>query len=168
MKYLITTLLVVVLGANQLFGQSKTVLNFAKEAEGFHVYLYQSLIRVLNKDKNPEFNQLIRDLDHIRFVTTEEGAGDAYPTFEQLETGIQGEGFERIMSFDRAEQKCHVYELASSSGQSTWVATLMTEQIAGLIEMKGSLDLKYLHAFQSLDLDQLEEMLPKELRPNQE
>ncbi|MEM7656635.1 MAG: DUF4252 domain-containing protein [Bacteroidota bacterium] len=168
MKQLITTLLILVLGASQLFGQSNTVLNFAKEAEGFNVYLYQSLIRVMNKDKNPEFNQLIRDLDHIRFVTTEQGAGDAYPTFLELEAGIQSEGFESIMSFDRADQKCHVYELNSNNGQTTWVATMVTDEVAGLIEMKGMLDLKYLHAFNSLDMDQLEKMLPEKLVPSKE
>jgi hypothetical protein len=32
----------------------------------------------------------------------------------------------------------------------------------GLIEMKGSLDMKYIHAFSSLNMDKLQEMLPME------
>ncbi|MEM7370381.1 MAG: DUF4252 domain-containing protein [Bacteroidota bacterium] len=150
-----------------LFSQSRTVQNFIETADGYNLYLYQSLIRVLNQDENPDFNMLIRDLDHLRFLSTDSIGTTAKATFSDLDKGIQGEGFESIMSFDNKDYKCHIYELEDRSGQSSWVATLFIEGRAGLIEMKGSVDMKYLHAFSSLNMDKLKDVLPiEELKDN--
>lgn len=142
------------------FGQSKSVAEFEEKSEGSKLFLYQSVLRVMNKDKNPDFNMLIRNLDHLRFVSS--GSEDQTPkqTFLKLDKGVQGEGFEEIMSFDDSERKCRVYELESSGGQSTWVVTLYSDGIAGALEMKGSLDLKYLKAISSLNMDEMKELLP--------
>jgi len=158
--YLLLALLLAV--SSTAFAQSKTVKEFSEKAEGYNAFLYQSLIRMLNKDANPDFNMLIRDLDHIRILTTEEGDANARSTFQTLDKGVQGEGFESIMSFDNAEYRCHVYELSANGGKSTWVATLFMDGAAGVIEMKGSLDLKYLQAFDSMDMDKLKELVPME------
>lgn len=149
------------------FSQSRTVQNFVETADGYNIYLYQSLIRVLNQDANPDFNMLIKDLDHLRFLTTDSVGTSAKSTFSELDTGIQSEGYESIMSFDNKDYKCHIYELEDNGGQSSWVATLFMEGRAGLIEMRGSVDMKYLHAFSSLDMDKLKTMLPiEELKEN--
>ena len=144
------------------FGQSKTVSDFEENADGYKLFLYQSYIRLLNQDKNPDFNRLIQDLDHIRFVSTDSVGEGAKQTFKRLDSGIRGEGFEEVMSFDNPNYKCHVYELKSRSGKSNWVATLFMEGRAGLLEMKGSLKLKYLEALSSLNMDRLKEILPLE------
>jgi len=146
--------------ATGLMGQSQTVATFADRADGYKVFLYQSVIRALNQDANPDFNRLIEDLDHIRLLTTEEGDEDAETTFRQLDRDVQAEGFEPIMTFDNAEGRCHVYELSSDGKQSTWVATLFMGNAAGVMEMKGSLNLKYLRALSSVNMDKLKELLP--------
>lgn len=142
------------------FGQSKSVVEFEEKSEGSKLFLYQSVLRVMNKDKNPDFNMLIRNLDHLRFVSS--GAEDKNPkqTFLKLDKGVQAEGFEEIMSFDDADRKCHVYELESNGGQSTWVVTLFSDGIAGALEMKGSLDLKYIKAISSLNMEEMQDLLP--------
>ena len=121
----------------------------------------------MNKDKNPDFNMLIRDLDHLRFVSNEVKEGQdetAKGMFKALDQGVQNEGFTEIMSFDNADTKCHVYELESSRGKSTWVATLLMDGHAAVLEMEGSLDLKYLNSLASLDMDRIEDMLPLEVQ----
>lgn len=142
------------------FGQSKTVVEFEEKSEGSKLFLYQSVLRVMNKDKNPDFNMLIRNLDHLRFVSS--GSEDQNPrqTFMTLDKGVRAEGFEEIMSFDDVDRKCHVFELESSGGQSTWVVTLFSDGIAGALEMKGSLDLKYIKAISSLNMEEMQELLP--------
>lgn len=142
------------------FGQSKTVAEFEENTDGYKAFLYQSVIRVMNKDKNPDFNMLIRDLDHLKFVSTSTEDPNAKATFLKLDQGVKGEGYEAIMSFDNPDNICHVYELKSFGGQSSWVATFLTEGVAGVFEMKGSLDLKYLKALSSLNMEKLQEILP--------
>ena len=148
------------------FAQSKTVAAFEEEADGYKLFLYQSVIRMLNKDKNPDFNMLIRDLDHLRFVSADSTGPDAMSTFNQLDNGVKGEGFEEIMTFDNMDYICHVYELEAADGKSTWVATFLMDGTPGVIEMKGSLDMKYLKAFNSLNMDKVKELLPLEMPDN--
>lgn len=142
------------------FGQSPTISNFEKSSNGYKVFLYQSVIRMLNKDQNPEFNKLIKDLDHLRLLSNESDALESITTFTSLDNGIKSEGFDLIMSYDNKERKCHVYELESNKGKSTWVITFLVDSRAGLMEMKGTLDLKYLSAISHVNFDKLEELIP--------
>lgn len=142
------------------FAQSKTVNEFSENTTGYKAFLYQSVIRVMNKDQNPDFNMLIRDLDHIKIALSEHTGADAKQTFLTIDKGVQSEGFEMIMSFNNKDYKCNAYELESRNGKSTWVTTFMTEGYAGAMEMKGMLDLKYIESLSSLNYEQLESMIP--------
>lgn len=139
------------------FAQSKTVDIFQKQSNGYDLYLYQSVIRMLNKDKNPEFNLLIRDLDHLKLVTTEDVGKKALPKFVKLDKDIRSEGYEEVMVFDSKESKCHLFE-----SDGVWVATFHFGGYAGVFEMKGELDLAYMNSLQSLNMDKLKDMLPLE------
>lgn len=159
MKKIIITvsLLILALGA---WAQSKTVANFEKQTDGMKVFMYQSVIRMLNSDKNPDFNRLIADLDHLRMVLSEPIEEGLIDQFRLLEKGIQSEGYTEIMAFDSKENRCHVYELETSNGKSLWVATVMTEGRVGVLEMKGTLNLTYLDALSSLNIERLQELNP--------
>jgi len=161
MKKVIITIMLV-LASMAAFGQSNTVLEFEKNAKGMKLFMYQSVIRMLNRDKNPDFNMLIRDLDHLRFVMTDSVGESSANIFKKLDSGIRAEGFEEIMAVDNKDYKCHVFEMESDGGESTWVAAIFLEGRAGVIEMQGSLDLKYLKALSSLNMEKLNTMLPLE------
>ena len=159
MKKLIIILLALLVSA-AAFGQSPTVLDFEKNTKGMKLFMYQSVIRMLNRDKNPDFNMLIRDLDHLRFVMTDSVGDDSKSVFKRLDSGIRGEGFEEILTFDNKDYRCHMFEAEDKAGKSTWVAVMFMEGRAGIIEMKGSLDLKYIRALESLNMERLQTMLP--------
>ncbi|MDX1686061.1 MAG: DUF4252 domain-containing protein [Saprospiraceae bacterium] len=145
-----------------LMGQSATVTDFSNTSEGYNLYLYQSLIRMLNQDANHDFNMLIRDLDHLKFITDTRATSDESvgSTFRELDQGIRSEGFESIMSIDNKDYILHLYHLESRGSKAHWVATFFMEGMTGVLEMKGTLDTKYLHAFSSLDYEQLQKLLP--------
>ena len=147
--------------ASVTFAQSSTVANFEKESKGYKAFLYQSVIRVLNKDQNPDFNKLIKDLDHVKLVLSEYRNEKALDMFKVVDKGVKSEGYEMVMSFDNKDYKCNAYEMVSSKGKSTWVATFFTEGRAGVLEMKGMLDLKYFEALSSLNYDELQDMMPQ-------
>jgi len=140
-------------------GQSKTVEAFSKTTPHNNVYLYQSMIRMLNKDKNPDFNMLIRKLDHLKFVYTDSSGTIAMSVFQGLDKGVQSEGFEEIASFDSKDSKCHLYELDTDGDEGTWVVTMFYGGRAGVLEMKGYLDMKYLNALGSLNIDKMANLL---------
>jgi hypothetical protein len=161
MKNLLAIILTVFIAFNAQ-AQSPTVKTFSENAEGYNLYLYQSMIRMLNKDHNPDFNMLIRNLDHMRFITTSSGsnAETAKQVFKELDDGYLSEGFEPIMSIDNKDYICHVYETETKDSKSHWVATMFGEGMAGVLEMQGFLDLKYLDAMSSLNMERLGQMLP--------
>lgn len=160
MKHVIISVLFCCIISPVVFSQSKTVAEFAKEADGYKIYLYQSVIRLLNVDKNDDFNMLIRNLDHIRYLSTDSTDDEAYQKFLELDNSVNSEGFEEILTFDNKDYKCHVYELNSKKNRATWVAVLLIDGRAGILEMKGSLDLKYLKAFSSFDMDRFQTLVP--------
>jgi hypothetical protein len=145
-----------------LSAQSKTVETFARTANGYDLYLYQSVIRMLNKDRNPDFNMLIRDLDHLKLITTDSIGSKAKEMFNKLDIGVRGEGFEEIVSYESRDSKLHLFELENDDDESTWVATMLFSGYAGVLEMKGSIDLAYMKALDSLNMDKLKELLPLE------
>ncbi len=146
------------------FGQSKTIKQFQRDTKGHKLFLYQSVIRVLNRNKNPDFNKLIKDLDHLRFVSSEATGAEAVATFQRIDEGVRSEGFHEILSFDNAENKCRIYELTSAKGKSTWVVTLLMEGVPAAIEMKGSLDMRYINALGSVNMDEVSDMLPFDIK----
>lgn len=140
--------------------QSNTIANFEKNSTGYKVFLYQSVIRMLNPDQNPDFNKLIKDLDHLRLLSNEPDGETGRTTFASLDQGIKGEGFEMIMSVDNKDKKFHVYELASNKGKTTWVVTFLMDERAGIMEMKGTLDFKYINSLKNLDYSKIEQVIP--------
>lgn len=142
------------------FAQSKVAKEFQEKAQGYKFFAYQSVLRVLNRDKNPDFNKLISGLDHLRIVTTDSTGVLAMATFKRLDQGIQAEGFEQILTFDNKDYKCHIYELSNRSNKTTWIATIFMQGRAGIFEMVGSLDVRYLSAFSSMNMNKLQEWLP--------
>ncbi|MFK7925310.1 MAG: DUF4252 domain-containing protein [Bacteroidia bacterium] len=160
----ISILVLTILMCSTAFGQSKTIKQFQKDTDGHKIFLYQSVIRVLNRNKNPDFNLLIKDLDHLRFVSSEATGPEAIATFQQIDQGVRSEGFEEILSFDNAENKCRIYELNSSKGKTTWVVTMLMEGMPAAIEMKGSLDLRYINALGSINMDKVSDLLPIDIK----
>lgn len=144
-------------------GQSQVAKEFEENSKGYKFFAYQSVLRILNQDKNPDFNKLIRNLDHLRVVTTDSTGSDGLKVFHKLDQDIQNEGFEEIMTFDNKDYRCHVYELSKNSKKSTWMATFYMQGRAGLFEMVGSLDMRYLSALANLDMDQLQELAGKNI-----
>lgn len=159
-RFLITAV-ICILSVGISLGQSKVAAEFEENAKGYKFFAYQSVLRILNQERDPEFNKLIRDLDHIRVVTTDSVGVLAKESFARLDQGIKNEGFEEILTFDNKDYKCHIYELSPKSKKTTWVATFYMEGRAGLFEMVGSLNVKYLSALSGLNMNRLKEMIPE-------
>lgn len=160
MKKIITITTVLALLTSITFGQSKTIADFDKKATGAHLFLYQSVIRVLNKDKNPDFNKLIKDLDYLKFIMTDSLVTNVKSEYKALESNLGKEGYAQLMTFDNKDYKSTVFEKEDNSGKTSWVAIFSLADRYGLFEMNGSLDPKYFSSISSLNIDKLQDMLP--------
>ncbi len=153
MKKLILFLLIV--SPIMMFGQSKTIADFTKKAGGSQYFAYQSMLRMLNVDQNPDFNYLIKDLEYLKVVAHKESQEIGKQSLSMLDRELSREGFEMIMSIDNIDYKLHVFESSSNGKKTTWLATCYAEDYIGVIEMVGSLNAKYLNAISSLDIDKI-------------
>lgn len=160
MKYLL--IIIAAFSLTQTSAQSKTLEAFqTKHSEnGYKVFLYQSVIRMLNKDNNDDFNQLVKDLDHIKVIVTDSSEVNAKAEYNTLVKGIKSEGYEELLMMDNKDMKVSIYESSGSSSEKQFVAFMYTGDFkrTGSFEMKGELDLKHLSAFDSLDFNKLKEI----------
>ncbi|HCY46108.1 MAG TPA: DUF4252 domain-containing protein [Flavobacteriales bacterium] len=144
------------------FSQSNTVTEFEKknEGSGYNLYMYQSVIRVLNKDDNQDFNRLIRDLDFLKVIITDSTESSAKTEYLTLSSSIIKEGYEELFMIDNKDMKASIYEKEGNSDKSEFVAFVYSADFhrTGAFQMKGELDLKYLKAFESLDFQKLKEL----------
>lgn len=140
--------------------QSRIVEQFKEKTTSQSFYAYQSMLRLLNTDDNKEFNYLIRDLDFIRIVMTKAGT-DATEEFNALNMEIKDDGYESMLIMNNKNIKWHLYEKVEKS-KSYWIASLFAHDRAGVLEMKGSLDLQYIKALQSINESILEDMMTQQ------
>jgi len=158
-----TTLLLaflLLLASNTLSAQSKAISQFEEQVDGYNLFLYQSLIRVLNQDKNEDFNMLIKDLDHLKFLMTDSIGSESRTLYTELMTGLEEEGYEELMNFDNKDYKATVFSSDSGKSGSSWVVIFNMGEMSGLFEMMGEINMEYMHAMSSIDYNKLKEMMP--------
>jgi len=143
------------------FGQSQAINNFAEKADGYNVFAYQSVIRVFNKDKNEDFNMLIKDLDHIKILITDSIGSESTVLYKKLEKELTEEKYEELMSFENVDSEAIVFSRELDEGIENWVVIFSLGELSGLLEMRGSIDTNYLKAISSLNLNMLKTILPK-------
>jgi len=150
----------VALTCSSLTAQSNTISQFEKENEGWNLHLYQSVIRLLNKDNNDEFNELIKDLEYVQVLVTDSSSNISMAKYKTLTESIQSEGFEVMLDVDNKDAKASIYQKELGNGEIVWTAFAYSVEMgrAFAFEMKGALNMKYLNAFESLDLDKIKEI----------
>ena len=150
----------VALSCLSIQAQSKTISDFETENEGWNLHLYQSVIRMLNKDNNDDFNELIKDLEYIQVLVTDSSSVISLDKYKQLTKSIQSEGFEVMLDINDKEAKAGIYQKELSNGEVVWTAFAFSVEMgrAFAFEMKGSLNMKYLSAFESLDFQKIKDI----------
>jgi len=138
-----------------------------------NLFVYPSMLRMLNFNDSKEFNLLIKDLEHLHFVTELEfDSGDdeldknlknAYLT---LSKKIEAEGYEELLSVDNQGFSCTAYEVSETKGLANLIMVVNLFGNVGLIEMKGGINLKYLTSLEEMENDKLKKYLNSTIRTN--
>ncbi|NOS92054.1 MAG: DUF4252 domain-containing protein [Cyclobacteriaceae bacterium] len=81
------------------FSQTKTTVDLDKKYDGLSLYFYKNTLRMLNQKDDKEFDELIKDIEKMRFVMINK----AKSKFEKQEYGrlkknYQGEKYEEVMT----------------------------------------------------------------------
>src|SRR5258708_29661896 len=79
--------------------QTKTTDDLDKKYEGLSLYFYKNTLRMLNQTDNIEFDELIKDIEKMKFMMIDkEKSKFADAEYKKLKSGYQSEEYEEMMT----------------------------------------------------------------------
>lgn len=83
----------------QAHSQSKTTESLQKKFSGsLSLYFYQNTLRMLNQAENKEFDELIKDIEKMKFLMIEKADRFKPADYSNLKKDYTSETFEEVMS----------------------------------------------------------------------
>lgn len=81
------------------YAQTKTTQQLDEKYDGLSLYFYKNTLRMLNQADSREFDELIKDIEKMRFMMinkSESGFGDN--EYKKLKASYKSEAYEDVMS----------------------------------------------------------------------
>ena len=79
--------------------QSKTTQSLQDQnKDAFSLYFYQNTLRMLNQTEDKEFDELIKDIEKMKFLMIKKNADFGSNDYKKLVSSYQKESFEEIMT----------------------------------------------------------------------
>jgi hypothetical protein len=120
-------------------------------------YVYQSLIRLANINRDPNFEKLIRDLEKV--VIYMPRAEDSTFQVTSLRSGLREENYEELLDI-RTEQQQRINLWVKETGSQSHYLCLVDSDTEDLIlELDGQIHIEYLSALTLADQGSLQKML---------
>ncbi len=120
-------------------------------------YIYQSLIRLANVNRDPNFEKLIKDVEKIvLYLPPRE---DSTYQIKTVKSGMQEDGYELLIegrTSDNMRMSLWVKEVAS---HSHYVALMDAEEDDIILEVDGQINIEYLMAIQMADQELLKGLI---------
>lgn len=81
------------------FGQTKTTQSVDDKYEGLTLYFYRNTLRMLNQKEDKDFDELIKDIEKMRFLMIDKANSKfTKEDYQKLLAGYQGEEYEEMMT----------------------------------------------------------------------
>lgn len=121
-------LLVVLLVPAQSHAQSATTESLQKEhAEALNLFFYNNTLRMLNQAEDKNFDELIRDIEKMRFLLIDKKeSAFGNDEFRKLVTAYKAEQFEAVMTSRHEGKNFDVY-LKEEDGQTKGMLILIND-----------------------------------------
>lgn len=68
----------------QLYGQTKTTKALDERFEGISWFFYRNTLRMLNQVENKEFDQIIRNIEKMKFLVIDKADGFSDKDYKKL------------------------------------------------------------------------------------
>lgn len=126
------------------YSQSTTVRRTIDQVSRWKVYfLYPSTIRMINVDQNPEFYDLISEIENIKVIKLTQEEMKKYKVDSlEISNQLKSESFQEIMSLHTNQRKIRMLGKYEQIANPTIVALVMQGEEGFLfIEIVGEIDL---------------------------
>lgn len=152
-------LLIACLAFNSLSAQLKPLEDFLKKyPEVKEYYIYQSTLRMLNQQQDPDFDRLIKNLKKINAYVYDEAKGVSKEEFKKMLGQLEDDEFEILLVYRAEGYLVRVFG-RDRGANSKYVLAMLGESNFALVEMDGHLDLRYIKAIEDLNFMKLDELL---------
>ena len=141
MNKIFTLLLLTIFSSS--FAQSRTTQEFHKDHEdAFVLFFYSNTLKMLNQDDNPEFEELIRDIEKMKFVRVNKSdAGLDKDDYNELVEDFYDDDFEDLMNMRHEGMNVNAY-IQEDDGVTTGIVMLMDDdESISILDIKGAVPL---------------------------
>ncbi len=137
-------LIYVLLLPSMSFGQSKSITRFRSDfKENSNMFFYSSTLKMLNTENNPEFADLLKDIEEIRVLNYDKATMKiSNEDIRGLKTALQDEKFNSIMELQEKGNSIHLYSREKHGKTVGFVAIIDNTENLVLIDLIGSIDVK--------------------------
>lgn len=120
-------------------------------------YVYQSVIRLANIKRDPNFEKLIRDVQKIILYLPP--SGDTTYQISALRPGIRAEGYEELIDVRTADAQRISLWVKESGKRSHYLGLVDSEEGDVILEIDGEIHPEYLSAVTLADQGALQNIL---------
>ena len=125
-------------------GQSKSIDRFRKEfKEDNNVFIYRSTLQMLNAENNPEFSDLVKDIEEIRVLNYLKANQSIRPeVISNLKNDLKEENYQELMIFAEQGNKIMLYGREKREKTIGFVALVEDHEKLMIVDVVGELDIK--------------------------
>ncbi|MTI41389.1 DUF4252 domain-containing protein [Fulvivirga lutimaris] len=123
--------------------QSKTTQSFHKDHEdAFVLFFYSNTLKMLNQTDDPEFAEMIKQIEKMKFVRVDKKADDFdKDDYNDLVDDYKDEDFEDLMTMRHEGMNVNAY-IQEDDGVTTGIVMLMQDdESVSVLDIKGSIPL---------------------------
>lgn len=138
----VNLLIAVLVCSATVFAQSKTTEALHKKYdESLSLFFYNNTLRMLNQTDDKGFDELIKDIEKMKFLMVDKANAFTPADYKKLTAGYKGESFEEIMSSRYQGKNFDVY-LKESGGKTKGMVVLVNDSASlYVLDIVGSIAL---------------------------
>lgn len=120
-------------------------------------YVYQSLIRLANIKKDPDFEKLIKDVNKVILYLPP--SGDSTYQIKDVRNGLPADGYETLVDVRTADAQRISLSVKESNTKSHYIALMDAADQDVILEIDGQINIEYLSAINVADEGSLLKLL---------
>ncbi len=128
--------------SSSVFAQSKTTETLHKKYnESLSLFFYNNTLRMLNQTDDKAFDELIKDIEKMKFLMIDKANAFGAADYKKLVSGYKGEAFEEIMTSRYQGRNFDVY-LKENAGKTKGMVVLVNDSASlYVLDIVGSIAL---------------------------
>ena len=112
-------------------------------------YVYQSLIRLANIKKDPDFEKLIKDVNKVILYLPP--SGDSTYQIKDVRNGLPADGYETLVDVRTADAQRISLWVKEANSKSHYIALMDAADQDVILEIDGQINIEYLSAINVAD-----------------